>query len=54
MCILGIRAAIITFGKTEVIYGIEQVGFSYAVRAANTYDPRGEAETSVNVVFKLD
>ena len=29
----------IAFGEAEVINGVEQVGFSNAIAAANTYDP---------------
>ena len=54
MCILCVRSSIITFGKTQVIDRIEQVGFTHAIRAANTYDPGGEAKASLNIVFKLN
>ncbi len=54
MRILGIRTTVIAFGKTQVIDRIEQIGFTYAIWTTNTYDTGGEAETSFNVVFKLD
>ena len=51
--ILAIAAGKIAFGETAIVNSIEQVGFAYAIGAANTYDPFGEGKVTGLVVFEL-
>ncbi len=49
-----VGAGKIAFCKTELVYSVEQVGFAYAVWSADTYDPRGEREVFMQIVFELN
>jgi len=51
--VLAIAAGKIAFCETAIIYGIEQVGFTHAVGAANAHYPFGERELPVLIVFEL-
>lgn len=43
----------IAFGKTEVMNGVEQIGFAHAIAAANAYNGFGKTYLLVKVVFEL-
>ena len=52
--ILCVYAREITFGKTEIVNGIQQVGFSNAVGARNSNDPFSELHGSMPVILELN
>ena len=54
MHINGIVAAEITFGKAEIMNGIQQVGFAYAIAAANAYNTGRKNMVLLYIIFKLD
>jgi hypothetical protein len=43
----------ITFGKTKVMQGIQQVCFPHAIKSADTYNRFGKPELLVKVIFEL-
>jgi len=43
----------ITFGKTEIVNSIQQVGFSYTVITANCCNAIIERKRSITVVLEL-
>jgi len=43
----------ITFGKTQIMYGIQQIGFAYAIATANTNDTFCEIKLLMVIVFEL-
>jgi hypothetical protein len=49
----GILAGKIAFRKTEIVNGVEQVGFANTISATDPDDPFPEAELLVKVVFEL-
>ena len=54
LCAQHILSRKIAFGKTEVMYGIQQVGFSLSITSANTYNPFAELELLVKIIFELE
>ena len=52
--ILSILAAEIAFGKTEIMDGIKEVGFSQSVTPTNARNPFRENEFPAGIIFKLD
>ena len=51
--ILLVLAGEITFGETQVVDRIKQIGLADAIAAGNPNDPLGKGEIRVKVVFKL-
>jgi hypothetical protein len=49
----GIRFAKITFGETEIMNGIQQIGFANAVISTDANDAPGKRKSSLRVVFEL-
>lgn len=52
--ILRIAPAEITLGKTEIMHGIEQVGFAGAVASADPHDPFRKPVLHRIVILKLE
>ena len=50
----GILPRKITFGKTQIMYGIQQVGFALSVAPANAHNAFGKIELLVKVIFELE
>ena len=44
----------ITFGETEIMDRIQQVGLAYAISSANANDPLREGEVLVEIIFELE
>lgn len=49
-----VLAGEVAFGKTEVMNGVEQIGFANAVFAANAYNPFCELKFLVKIIFELE
>ena len=49
----GVGAGKIAFGKAEIMDGVEQIGFAYAVTAANAHDAFCKMELLVKIVLEL-
>ena len=49
-----IQTGKIAFSKTQVVYGIQQVGFAYAILTADPNDPFFKIKRPVAVVFELN
>ena len=55
LSVLGSKAIAgkIAFGETEIMNGVEEVGFTYTIPAADTYNAFGKIKLLVIVVFEL-
>lgn len=53
MDIVGILPAEIAFRKTQIMNGIQQVGFAHTITAADAYNPFREGELLREIVFEL-
>ena len=51
--ILTVTARKIAFGEAEIINGIEQIRFAYAIRSANAGNPGIELKSRLCVILKL-
>ena len=54
MRVCRVGAGKIAFSETEVVNGVEEVGFAYSVWSAYTYNPGFKRELFMDVVFELD
>ena len=57
VAVLGYQAVLagkIAFGKAEIMHGIQQVGLTHTVAAADTHQGGGKLKLLVEVVFKLE
>jgi hypothetical protein len=44
----------ITFGETEVMYRIQQIGFAYTIASANAHNVFCKAKLLLVIIFKLE
>ena len=53
LCYQAIVAGKIAFGEAEIVNGIQQVCFAYAIAAANADYPFRKNELPVKIIFEL-
>ena len=44
----------IAFGKTQVVNGVQQVGFAYSIASADTNNALSKVELLLEIIFKLE
>jgi hypothetical protein len=52
--ITAVQSGKITFGETEIMDGIQEIGFTHPVLPTDTDNPFGQVKSPVAVVFELD
>ena len=56
LSVLGSKAIAgkIAFGETEIMNGVEEVGFTYTIASANAHNIFGKTKLLVIIIFKLE